>query len=361
MQKIKITPILLSEEIYVDHDIADFIIKKIKDVDYEKILFFVDKHLFSKQKKYIEKLVKKSGACGIVFINPKAHYKDFEYCGCLLKKLIIYKLNRKSCLVAVGGGFVADMVGFISSIFMRGIDFIQIPTTMMSMSDAVIGKVAVNFRGLKNLLGSFYFPKFVFIDRQFLKTLSEKEIVYGLVEVWKHALLVADYKIIQMIENYLSSSVNLDEEKIIKFSLRVKKQFVQVDYNDKVGIHKALSLGHTLANYLELTLALRHGPAVFYGIIFEVLLSYNLKTINKKKFVRIIKTAKLFESKIALFGNVQEELRIVDVIRKLKFDKINNGNLYTFIVLTSGGFYVKKDIKSTVLAKVFSQFKKLMI
>ena len=164
-----------------------------------------------------------------------------------------------------------------------------------------------------------------------------------------------------MIENYLSSSVNLDEEKIIKFSLRVKKQFVQVDYNDKVGIHKALSLGHTLANYLELTLALRHGPAVFYGIIFEVLLSYNLKTINKKKFVRIIKTAKLFESKIALFGNVQEELRIVDVIRKLKFDKINNGNLYTFIVLTSGGFYVKKDIKSTVLAKVFSQFKKLII
>ena len=359
--KIKVTPIPLCEEIYIGYDIANLAIKKIKEADYDKILFFVDRCLFRKQKDYIEELVKKSGACGIVFLNPKSHYKDFKHCEYLLKKLITHKLNRKSCLVAVGGGFVADMAGFISSIFMRGIDFIQIPTTMMSMSDAVIGKVAINFRGFKNLLGSFYFPKFVFVDTQFLKTLPEKEVVFGLVEVWKHALLVHDYKIIQIIEEYLSGYTKLDEERIIKFALEVKKQFVKVDYNDKVGAHKALSLGHTLANYLELTFDLRHGPAVFYGIIFVALLSHNLKTIEKERFKSIMQTVKLFEHKIGLFNNVQEKLRTTDAIDKLKFDKINHGNFYTFVVLTNNDFYVKKGITTAVLTEVFNQFKKLKI
>lgn len=359
--KIKIASVPLCEEIYVDHNITNLIVKKIREADYDKILFFVDRHLFSKQRDYIEKLVKKSGACGIVFLNPKSHYKDFKHCEHLLKKLITYKLNRKSCLIAVGGGFVADMAGFISSIFMRGIDFVQIPTTMMSMSDAVIGKVAVNFKGFKNLLGSFYFPKFVFVDTHLLKTLPEKEVVFGLIEVWKHALLIQDHKIIQIIDGYLSGYTKLDEAQIIKFSLEAKRCFVEMDYNDKAGAHKALSLGHTLANYLELTCGLRHGPAVFYGIIFVALLSYNIKTINKERFESVMQTAKLFEEKIGLFNSTQRKLRIVDVVHKLKFDKINHGNFYTFVVLTNGGFYVKNGIGITVLTKVFNQFKKLKI
>ncbi len=256
---------------------------------------------------------------------------------------------------------MADITGFIASIFMRGIDLIQIPTTMMSMSDAVIGKVAVNFRGLKNLLGSFYFPKFVFADTHFLKTLPEKETVFGLIEVWKHALLVQDYKIIQAIEYYLSGCAKLDETQIIKFSLEAKRHFVEVDYNDKMGVHKALSLGHTLANYLELTFDLRHGPAVFYGIIFVALLSYNLKMINKEKFENIMQTVKLFENKIGLLNNVQGKLRVVDVMHRLKFDKINHGNFYTFVVLTNGSFHIKKGITNAVLTNVFDQFKKLKI
>jgi len=220
---IEINPLPLREKIYVDCNIQDFIVKKIHAEKYDKVFFIVDKHVYEKQKNYIGWLVEKTGACGILFLKPKPNYKDFKHCEYLFKKLLTYGINRKSCLVAVGGGFVADITGFLASIFMRGIDFIQIPTTMMSMSDAVIGKVAVNFDRSKNLLGSFYFPKFVFVDTNFLKTLQKQELILGLVEVWKHALLVQDYKIIKKMEDFLTGSSNFDEAKIIKFSMEVKK------------------------------------------------------------------------------------------------------------------------------------------
>jgi len=359
--EIKTDHIRLYEKLYIDHDMQNFIINKIQKENYDKLLFLVDRHLFDKQKNYIKTLAKKSGARGIIFLNPEPRSKNFEHCGHLIKKLIAYKLNRKSCLVAIGGGFVADMAGFISSIFMRGIDFIQIPTTMMGMSDAVVGKVAVNFKGFKNLLGSFYFPKFVFVDTYFLKTLPEKEIVFGLIEVWKHTLLVQNQKILKMIKKYLSVKTKLDEMQIIKFSLETKKRFVKVDYNDRTGAHKALSLGHTFANYLELTYNLRHGPAVFYGIIFITLLSYNLKMINTKKFKSIMQIIKLFENKIGLINDIQKKLQISDVVKKLKFDKINLGVLYTFVVLANDGFCIKKDISTAVLTKTFGQFKNIKL
>jgi len=132
-----------------------------------------------------------------------------------------------------------------------------------------------------------------------------------------------------------------------------------MDYADTLGHHKALSLGHTLANYLELRHGLRHGPAVFYGIIFETLLSYELKVIDKKRFKKIMQTMVLFENKIRLLKSVQKKIKIVDAIKKLKFDKINHGKFYTFILLTNDSFCVKKDIEVETLVKVFNQFKKM--
>ncbi len=358
---IRIRPPVVVESIFIGNRIQKQIINRILANKYDSIIFVVDKNLLKWHKNYIDYLFRKTGACEIIFFNPELHYKDFDHCEHLLKRIIVHQLNRNSCLVAIGGGYVADMTGYIASIFMRGIDFIQIPTTMMSMSDAIVGKVAINYHGYKNLLGTFYSPKFVFIDTVFLDSLPDIERVFGLVEIWKHILLIKNKIFLQELISYLSDITILNDIKIISFSLKTKAHFVKTDFHDRTGKHKALSLGHTLANYLEANHALRHGPAVLYGIVFTALLSNYLKMLSNRRLQDIIQTANLFERKIGMLKDIQNKLRTSVVLHELQFDKINQGNSYTFVLLTNRGYFVKKDIHRSTLIKVLKIFKEIRI
>ena len=166
-----------------------------------------------------------------------------------------------------------------------------------------------------------------------------------MVEIWKHALIVDDVSMSSKISKCLRGKILSGTFfELIKFSLKTKKRFVEIDYGDRKGMHKALSLGHTFANYLESRFKFRHGQAVFYGIILEVILSVQFGTIKQDKFNSIQQLISLFEKKIALLHVVQNRINIDEVINDLKFDKINHGGCFTFVLLTNKGFCVKSTI-----------------
>ncbi|MEK9147322.1 MAG: NUDIX domain-containing protein [Patescibacteria group bacterium] len=216
-------------------------------------LFAASDFISDNEKKceYFYKLIKGLNIVDVIILRPTSNHKSFKKCEKIIKRLIKVRASRNSCLISIGGGYVSDITCYTASVYMRGIDFIQIPTTLMSMVDAVIGKVAINFEENKNLIGSFYSPKYVFSDLNFLSTVSKKEKILGLSEVWKHGLIKRDNNIIRKIENCLSNFSDEYYSEFIHFSMKVKKDCVVSDYNDRKGKHKALSLGHTFANFLE--------------------------------------------------------------------------------------------------------------
>lgn len=359
IQKIKADLPYIRQEIFVGDKFNDYICKKIKNYRYDKFLLVIDINVYNAQKLYIGKIIQKLKINDIIFLKPAPNYKSYSECDKIFKKLVKLNANRKSCIIAIGGGYVSDIAGYAASVYMRGIDFIQISTTVMSMVDPVIGKVAINYGKIKNLLGSFYSPRYTFCDTAFIKTINLTEKVYGLIEAWKHAILVDDKNIIEKIEGYLKDPNDDALEDLLLFSICTKKYFVEIDSRDINGHHKALSLGHTMANYFEKKPFVRHGVAVFYGIIFASVLSFILGDLNEKKYSQILNTAILFEKRVSLIEIFKKEIKFNKITKVLLSDKINSGNKYNFVIPTSKGFEVKKGISKKTIKKAMIIFNKL--
>lgn len=291
----------------------------------------------------------------MIRLIPQPHSKDFNTAGKILHRLTKLNATRQTCVIAIGGGYVGDVVGFAAAIYMRGIHFIQIPTTLMAQGDAIIGKVAINFDGKKNQLGAFYSPRAVFCDTSFLKDFSLGEQAYGLVEVWKHALLVKDSEVVKHVERLLDSDNGAtDYADLIAFSLRTKAGFAEQDPEDINGFHKALSLGHTIANLLETKLRFRHGLAVFYGLIFEVFLAKHLGKISEQHFHAIIQTATSFEKRFRKLPQVRRFLKRIKLADALKGDKINSHGTYAFVIPTDDGYELAKNLSADTLNQASS-------
>ena len=192
--------------------------------------------------------------------------KSLDVFGRLLQTMLDHNFSRKDCVVAVGGGVVGDLSGFAASAYMRGIDFYNIPTTLLSQIDSSIcGKTAINFGGVKNIVGAFHQPKKVLIDPDLLKTLPPRQIANGLAEAVKMAL-TSDPVLFDIFEHQ-DIEANLDE--IIIRSLLIKKNVVEQDEKE-TGIRKILNLGHTIGHGIESSEALStlyHGECVALGLI----------------------------------------------------------------------------------------------
>jgi len=201
-----------------------------------------------------------------VTVETGEHSKSIEMFSMLLKKMLDSGFSRKDCVVAVGGGVVGDLAGFVASAYMRGIDFYNIPTTLLSQIDSSIGgKTAINFGGVKNIVGSFYQPKKVLIDPELLKTLPPRQISNGLAEAVKMAL-TSDAELFGIFENG-NIEENIDE--IIIRSLNIKKNVVEQDEKE-AGLRKILNFGHTIGHGIESSAnlaGLYHGECVALGII----------------------------------------------------------------------------------------------
>ena len=189
--------------------------------------------------------------------------KSLTVFGHLLQTMLEHDFSRKDCVVAVGGGVVGDLSGFAASSYMRGIDFYNIPTTLLSQIDSSIGgKTAINLGGVKNIVGSFYQPKKVLVDPDLLKTLPPRQIANGMAEAIKMSL-TSDKELFELFE---TQDIESSLEEIILRSLSIKKAVVEQDEKE-AGLRKILNFGHTVGHGIESTSKLYHGEAVALGML----------------------------------------------------------------------------------------------
>ena len=201
----------------------------------------------------------------VVTVDEGEGSKSFDVLQLLLDTMLQNGFGRTDCVVAVGGGVVGDLSGFAASVFMRGIDFYNIPTTVLSQVDSSIGgKVAINFGGVKNIIGAFHQPKAVIIDANVLATLPKRQIANGLAEAVKMAL-TSDAELFELFERG-DAIENIDT--IIERSLRIKKAVVEEDEKEQ-GLRRILNFGHTLGHGIEGNSfdTLYHGECVALGMI----------------------------------------------------------------------------------------------
>ncbi len=200
----------------------------------------------------------------IITIPQGEASKSFDNYKMLLSYMVENSFTRTDCVIAVGGGVVGDLSGFVASSFMRGIDFYNIPTTLLSQVDSSIGgKVAIDFNGVKNIIGAFYQPKAVLIDSNTLKTLDKRQISSGLCEAIKMAT-TSDSELFKLIEN--STNLENDIDTIIEKALLIKKNVVEIDPKEK-GLRKILNFGHTIGHAIESETGLLHGECVALGML----------------------------------------------------------------------------------------------
>ena len=215
---------------------------------------------------YAQTLAKHCKSPIICTVESGEASKSIETFTKLLHIMLDNDFSRKDCVVAVGGGVVGDLSGYVASAYMRGVDFYNIPTTLLSQIDSSNGgKTAINFGGIKNIVGAFYQPKKVLIDPELLKTLPERQISNGLAEAVKMAL-TSDKELFEIFENKVIKE-NIDE--IIIRSLNIKKSVVEQDEKES-GIRKILNFGHTIGHGIESSVNMEeffHGECVALGLI----------------------------------------------------------------------------------------------
>lgn len=244
----------------------------------------------------------------------------------LLQTLTDNAFTRTDCVVAVGGGVVGDMAGFAAATYMRGIDFYNIPTTVLSQVDSSIGgKTAIDFGGYKNLVGAFYPPKGVLIDSNVLDTLPQRHISNGLAEAIKMAL-THDAKLLELLEN--ADSVT---DEIILRALMVKKQVVEADEHEG-GLRKALNFGHTLGHAIESVCDMQayyHGECVALGMI--PMCASDVRE-------RLVNVLERFDLPTAYRGDADA------LIEACRHDKKAAGDTITVVFVPSVGSFEMKQI-----------------
>ena len=265
----------------------------------------------------------------------------------ITEKLIELEADRHSFLLGVGGGIVCDITGFAASIFMRGIDFGFVSTSLLSQVDASIGgKNGVNFSSYKNIIGNFNQPQFVICDTKMLNSLPEKEIKCGLGEIIKHAL-IADADMFDLISENYEDILNLDDKilpKLIFENIKIKAKIVEKDEIEQ-GERKKLNFGHTLAHAIEKHSDISHGEAVAIGIVFAAKISLQKGYISEIEYDKIKET--LIKYDLPIEFNIEKE-KIFNAIKK---DKKRNSENISFVLLEEIGKAKIEDISFTELEK----------
>ena len=226
----------------------------------------------------------------IITIGTGEGIKTLATVETILKKLIRYSCDRSSFIVGIGGGIVCDITGFAASVFLRGVNFGFISTSLLSQVDASVGgKNGVNLDSYKNMVGVFNQPEFVICDIDLLHTLPKKEISNGLAEIVKHAL-ISDADMFDFIENNKQKALDLDDDTIFKLvatSVKIKSQVVQQDEKES-GERRKLNFGHTIGHAIEKIEKAGHGRAVSMGMVAAARFSQAKHLINQEDVLRII-------------------------------------------------------------------------
>ncbi|MBC7522954.1 MAG: 3-dehydroquinate synthase [Flavobacterium sp.] len=264
--------------------------------------------------------------------------------------------DRKSLILNLGGGVITDVGGFVASTFKRGIDFINIPTTLLGMVDASVGgKNGVDLGNLKNQIGVICNPKMVLIDSSFLETLPQKEMKSGLAEMLKHGLIYDRHYWLKFLD--LSKIDFADFDELIYRSIEIKNNIVSEDPSEN-GIRKALNFGHTLGHaiesyFLDTENQLLHGEAVAVGMILESYISKEKKLLSNKEYLEIKTALKNIYTTINFTKN-----DIVSIINLLIHDKKNEYGKVQFALLDGiGKIKINQSVENELIEKSFEDYK----
>ncbi|HHT90401.1 MAG: 3-dehydroquinate synthase [Bacillota bacterium] len=272
-----------------------------------------------------------------IVIAPGEEEKNLQTAAAILDRMQKSGLTRHSIVVALGGGVVGDLAGFCASVYMRGIPYIQVPTTLLAQVDSAVGgKTGVNLPGGKNMVGSFYQPQGVFIDPRTLQTLPQRHFISGLAEVIKYGL-AWDYAFFCYLQEHLSQLLALEEEiltEVIKRCCEIKAEVVAQDEKEH-GVRKVLNCGHTIGHALEAVTFYKqytHGEAVFVGLYLETRMAEGLGLIDSAQSQAIL----------TLLGRTGAGLTLKEglwtkLIRAMLADKKNRSGKISFMLPAGPG------------------------
>ena len=309
----------------------------------EKILIVTDTNV---SKLYLKEVKTKLLDCGYdvgeCVFDAGEENKNIETILKICSACLEHKMDRKSMIIALGGGVVGDMAGFAASIFMRGIDFVQLPTTLLSQTDSSVGgKTGIDFMQAKNILGAFHQPRLVYINSSVLKTLPNREFISGMGEVIKHAI-IRDFKFFEYLENNMENVKKLSDDVLLDMiyaNCKIKADVVSKDEKE-TGLRADLNFGHTFGHAVESysNFKLSHGECVGLGIIAAISVGVKRKLISDKDMQRVIKILKDYG-----FSDKAEIANIQDVINILKKDKKKSGKKIKFILPKAIGEVIQCD------------------
>ncbi|UBM57319.1 3-dehydroquinate synthase [Marinilongibacter aquaticus] len=312
--------------------IADLLSSFLKEKEYSKIGVVVDKNTKKHCYPKIKALLPKHS---LIRIKHGEEEKNLKTCEHVWQKMTEAEFDRHSLIVNLGGGVIGDLGGFCAATYKRGIDFIQIPTTLLAQVDASVGgKLGIDFKGFKNHIGVFQQPQAVLIDADFLKTLPKSELRSGFAEIVKHCLIQDAEKWEEIRHKDFEEQ---DFAELIAHSVEIKKKVVAEDPTEK-GLRKILNFGHTLGHAVETHFLsnpkqrLLHGEAVAVGMVCEAYLSLKLKMIDESLYREIE------EFIFSTYGKVTIREKDLKPILKLTLqDKKNKGGLVRFSLLDGKG------------------------
>ncbi|WP_318640526.1 3-dehydroquinate synthase [Flavobacterium ardleyense] len=292
----------------------------------------------------------------IIEIEPSEETKNIETCVELWSALSDLGADRKSLLLNLGGGVVTDIGGFVAATFKRGISFINIPTSLLSMVDAAIGsKNGVDLGNLKNQIGTITSPQMVIIDTDFLETLPQNQMRSGLAEMLKHGL-IANHHYWDKFQD-LAKIDYADFDSLIAESVEIKNNIVLQDPTEE-GMRKALNFGHTLghaieSHFMSKETTLLHGEAIAIGMVLESFLSFQLNFLSKTEYLEIKNQI------LAIFGRVEiSQSDITEVLNLLKHDKKNEYGKVKFALLDGiGNAKIDQEVDNEIIIASFDDYK----
>lgn len=321
----------MSQRVIISTNLESEIAEALAECEHDKIFVLTDETTVVKCWPVVKNYFSLRDA-KVINIGATDTHKDLDTMVHVWKSLGEGGASRHSCMINLGGGMVTDLGGFAAATFKRGINFINIPTTLLSMVDASVGgKTGINFGGLKNEIGVFCDSKFVILDTEFLRTLDAENICSGYAEMQKHGL-ISDEKMWAELVGFDLAHPDLQQlQRMVGDSVAVKERIVEQDPHEH-GIRKALNLGHTFGHAFESWALKRkpvlHGYAVAFGLIPELYLSVMKTGFPTEKMRQTVNFIKEYYGSLPITCDDYDEL-----IELMRHDKKNQDGIINFTLL----------------------------
>ena len=346
-----------SYEILIGSNLNAKILEDLKEKKYSKYAIVTDSNLIIYGKKLQQLLQKNNLHCHLISFKAGEQNKTRKTKEEIEDKLISLNFQRDSCIIALGGGVVGDIAGFVAATYMRGIPYIHVPTSLLAMADSSIGgKVGVDTKEGKNMIGDFHQPKKVYIDIDYLKSLPDEEFANGMAEIIKHAI-IKDRNFFHFLEKSISKIMRKDADilkQMIKTSCEIKASIVEKDEKEK-GIRKLLNYGHTIGHAIESASSYRikHGFCVAIGMSYAAKLSAKYGFLDEGSVIRQNNLLEMIGLPHRIKHHDLKPKKIADAI---VYDKKIINNKINFVFLNSiGDSFVSENASIEDIKKVLEE------